>query len=77
MYAYGKKYAAKRVILLYPQAGDMGIDPQLGFKVARTFASGDGVTLDVVFLDLKHPQAGIPALLDALRAAHFPDAARG
>lgn len=77
MYAYGKKYAAKRVVLLYPQAGDMGIDPQLGFKVTRTFASGDGVTLDMVFLDLKHPHAGIPALLDSLQSAHFPPAARG
>lgn len=77
MYAYGKKYAAKRVILLYPQAGDMPIDPQKGFKVARSLGSGDGVTLDLVFLDLKHPQMGIPALLDSLRSAHFPDAAGG
>lgn len=75
MYAYGKKYAAKRVVLLYPQAGDMRIDPHAGFAVARSFCSGDGVTLDVVFLDLKHPQAGIPALLASLQSAHFPAAA--
>lgn len=77
MYAYGKKYAAKRVVLLYPQAGDMGIDPRKGFKLARSLGSRDGVTLDVVFLDLRHPQAGMPALLDSLQAAHFPDAVSG
>lgn len=77
MYAYGKKYGAKRVVLLYPQARDMGIDPQKGFKVASSLGSGDGVTLDVAFLDLTHPQAGIPALLDSLQAAHFPAAVSG
>lgn len=77
MYAYGKKYAAKRVVLLYPQTGDMGIDPRKGFKLARTLGSRDGVTLDMVFLDLTHPQAGIPALLDALQSEHFSSAVIG
>lgn len=77
MYAYGKKYAAKRVVLIYPQTDDVSIDPHTGFTVSRSFDSGDGVTVDMVFLDLKHPQAGIPALLEALKRAHLPPAAIG
>ena len=77
MYAYGKKYAAQSVVLLYPQTDGISIDPHIGFTVARSLVSGDGVRLDMVFLDLRHPHAGIPALPDFLKSAYFPTAATG
>lgn len=71
MYAYGKKYAAKRVVLLYPRSDAVRVDPT-GFTLARSFDSGDGVTVDMVFLDLMKADAGVSALLEALGKAHFP-----
>lgn len=56
MYAYGKKYEAKRVILLYPNSE----------KVSKTdigYVSNDNVKVDVYFIDLRDADKSISNLL--------------
>lgn len=55
MYAYGKKYAAKKIIVLYPQVEKMREDNIF-------FQSDDGVTVEVAFIDLRLPDISIAAL---------------
>jgi 5-methylcytosine-specific restriction enzyme subunit McrC len=52
MYAYGKKYKADRVVLLYPLTE--------GFQNSRfSFVSGDGVQVDVRFVDLRDSETSL------------------
>jgi 5-methylcytosine-specific restriction enzyme subunit McrC len=56
MYAYGKKYGAGRVVLLYPYSD----------KISRTdigYISDDNVRVDVRFVDLRNPNQSISGLL--------------
>ncbi|NGZ74996.1 McrC family protein [Saccharibacillus alkalitolerans] len=48
MYAYGKKYGAKKVVLLYPRANS-----EDSFKTPVEYDSGDGVKVEVMLLDLE------------------------
>ena len=59
MYAYGKKYDAKRVVLLYPNSE----------KVSRTdiaYLSNDNVKVDVSFIDLRDADKSISELVSHL-----------
>ena len=47
MYAYGKKYAAHKVILLYPWNENVR-----GLSGEVSFSSNDGVFVNVMFVDL-------------------------
>jgi 5-methylcytosine-specific restriction enzyme subunit McrC len=61
MYAYGKKYSAERVWLIYPLAK--------GFEhVEISFNSGDGVIVEVKFVDLLDSDSCIN---DLLKTAHI------
>lgn len=51
MYAYGKKYQAERVVLLYPKSEAVTLE-------RLRFDSGEGVTVDVEFIDLARPYFG-------------------
>ena len=56
MYAYGKKYDAKKIVLLYPQPESLrGAD--------ISFHSDDGVTVEVAFIDLLQPDESVRALI--------------
>lgn len=56
MYAYGKKYNAEKVILIYPQTANLrGMD--------ISFNADDGVSVEVAFIDLLHPDKSVRALL--------------
>ncbi|MDP3305785.1 MAG: McrC family protein [Erysipelotrichaceae bacterium] len=56
MYAYGKKYKADRVVLLYPLTE--------GFQDSRfSFDSGDGVQVDVRFVDLRESETNLSNIL--------------
>ena len=57
MYAYGKKYGAKKVVLLYPQ-------PEKLRKTDISFHSEDGVNVEVAFIDLSQPDASFAALIE-------------
>ncbi len=46
MYAYGRQYSARQVILLYPQSASISANE------TRVFRSSDGVTVRTYFLDL-------------------------
>jgi 5-methylcytosine-specific restriction enzyme subunit McrC len=56
MYAYGKKYDAANIVLLYPLPGSL-LDREISFK------SDDGVTVNVAFIDLLQPDASVSRLL--------------
>jgi 5-methylcytosine-specific restriction enzyme subunit McrC len=56
MYAYGKKYKADRVVLIYPLTE--------GFQDSRfSFDSGDGVQVDVRFVDLRASESSLSNIL--------------
>ena len=56
MYAYGKKYNAEKIVLLYPQPANLqGTD--------ISFHADDGVRVEVAFIDLLQPDASIKALI--------------
>ena len=56
MYAYGKKYEAERVVLLYP-------DSEKVSKKDMGYLSNDNVKVDVAFIDLKDPDNSITKIL--------------
>jgi len=56
MYAYGKKYGASRVFLLYPRPGAFAPE-------SLQFDSGDGVLVHVSFVDLKAPEESLKKIL--------------
>ncbi|PNQ03595.1 hypothetical protein RM69_09305, partial [Mesotoga sp. SC_NapDC3] len=56
MYAYGKKYVADRIVLLYPYSD----------KIGRTdigYSSRDSVKVDIRFVDLRNPDESISEIL--------------
>jgi len=56
MYAYSKKYSAKKITLIYPQPGNFrGTD--------ISFFSDDGVNVEVYFVDLLQPNESIARVL--------------
>jgi 5-methylcytosine-specific restriction enzyme subunit McrC len=56
MYAYGKKYDARKIILIYPQSNSLrGAD--------ISFHSDDGVNIEVSFIDLLQPDVSVAALV--------------
>lgn len=57
MYAYSKKYDAGKVILLYPQ-------PEGLHNTNIAFHSDDGVSVEVVFIDLLHTDASVTSLIE-------------
>lgn len=59
MYAYGKKYKADSVYLLYPKSDAAS---ELGFS----FSSNDNVKVNVAFVDLKNADSSISNLLAEL-----------
>jgi len=62
MYAYGKKYGADRIVLLYPYSD----------RISRTdigYASNDNVKVDVRFVDLRNPDDSISRLLSEVTEA--------
>ena len=56
MYAYGKKYDAERVVLIYPKS-DVAESPPIIYE------SGDGLSVEVVFVDLRDERASIDAVV--------------
>jgi len=56
MYAYGKKYGASQVILLYPR-------PAAPIPENLLFDSGDGVAVRVSLVDLKNPDESLKKIL--------------
>ena len=64
MCAYGKKYDAEKIILLYPQPENIRGDD-------ISFQSFDGVKVEVRFIDLLQPDVSMSALKDALLAVHM------
>ena len=59
MYAYGKKYEAERVVLLYPNSE----------KVSKTniaYVSNDKVKVDVSFIDLRDTDNSIKKILSQI-----------
>ena len=62
MYAYGKKYGADRIVLLYPYSD----------RISRTdigYASNDNVKVDVRFVDLRNPDESLSELLSEVTEA--------
>ena len=58
MYAYGRKYGANKIILLYPQPDSLR-------RTDISFYSGDGVNVEVCFVDLLKPDEIIAAIVRA------------
>jgi 5-methylcytosine-specific restriction enzyme subunit McrC len=56
MYAYGKKYEADRIVLLYPYSDAVS-------KTDIRYASDDNVNVDINFVDLKNADGSISKLL--------------
>jgi len=56
MYAYGKKYNAGKVVLIYPQ-------PENLHGGELSFSSDDGVNVKVAFVDLMQPDTSVQALV--------------
>jgi len=56
MYAYGKKYEADKIVLLYPYSDAVR-------KTDIRYASDDNVKVDVTFIDLKNADSSISKLL--------------
>jgi 5-methylcytosine-specific restriction enzyme subunit McrC len=62
MYAYAKKYQASRVIVLYPLVAEIP-------NKSITYASLDGVTVDIRFVDLsspEHTKASLQKVVDTI-----------
>jgi len=62
MYAYGKKYGADRIVLLYPYSD----------KISRTdigYISDDKVRVDVRFIDLRNPNETLDKLFSEVSEA--------
>ena len=57
MYAYGKKYQAKKVVLVYPRS------PNLSAESIPAFKSNDGVIVEIAFIDLLRPDESFEFLL--------------
>ncbi|GGN98510.1 McrC family protein [Saccharibacillus kuerlensis] len=62
-YAYGKKYGAEKVYLIYPQSSAFMADQNRRI----TYDSGDGVTVEVVMLDLGLRQECVEELVQLVR----------
>jgi 5-methylcytosine-specific restriction enzyme subunit McrC len=56
MYAYGKKYQADRIVLLYPYSDAVN-------NTNITYVSNDHIEVDIEFVDLKNPDRSITQLL--------------
>jgi 5-methylcytosine-specific restriction enzyme subunit McrC len=70
MYAYGKKYGADRIVLLYPYSD----------RISRTdirYASNDNVKVDVRFVDLRNPDSSISDILSEVTDAVASSAGQG
>lgn len=59
MYAYGKKYEAERVVLLYPNSDKVS-------KKDMGYLSNDNVKVDVAFIDLRDPDNSIKKILSQI-----------
>lgn len=59
MYAYGKKYEAERVVLLYPNSDKVS-------KKDMRYLSNDNVKVDVAFIDLRDPDNSIKKILSQI-----------
>ncbi|MBP8661614.1 MAG: hypothetical protein KBI09_11975 [Mesotoga sp.] len=62
MYAYGKKYEADRIVLVYPYSD----------RISRTdieYSSEDNVRVDVRFVDLRTPDSSISDILSEVTKA--------
>lgn len=59
MYAYAKKYAARKVVLLYPKQ-------EPGSSDEMQFESDDGVCIDVWFVDLQRMEDSMKGLVGSL-----------
>lgn len=59
MYAYGKKYDAKKIVLLYPQPASLR-----GSDIA--FHSEDGVSVEVAFINLLQSDKSVQALINTV-----------
>jgi 5-methylcytosine-specific restriction enzyme subunit McrC len=59
MYAYGKKYQAERIVLLYPYSDAVN-------NTNIKYVSNDHVEVDIEFVDLKNPDCSITQLLAKL-----------
>lgn len=57
MYAYGKKYCAKKVVMLYPR-------PKSLHGTNILFSSEDGVNVEVSFVDLLQPDESVGVVVD-------------
>ena len=56
MYAYGKKYAADRIVLVYPYSDKIG-------RSDIGYSSDDNVRVDIRFVDLRNPTESISELM--------------
>lgn len=63
-YAYGKKYGADKIYLIYPWTPNLS-----GIEKPITFDSGDGVEVRIAFLDLSLGKACVDVLSEELLAA--------
>ena len=61
MYAYGKKYDAEKIILVYPQPENLG-----GENIS--YQSSDGVKVEVRFIDLLQPDISASTIIDKFSA---------
>lgn len=57
MYAYGKKYKAERVVLIYP-------NPDSSSEIDLAYSANDGVRVEIFFVDLRDAERSILDLLD-------------
>ncbi|WP_292593782.1 McrC family protein [Mesotoga sp. UBA5847] len=60
MYAYGKKYVADRIVLVYPYSDKIG-------RSDIGYSSDDNVRVDIRFVDLRNPTESISDLLSECR----------
>ena len=59
VYAYGKKYDAERVVLLYPNSEELS-------KTDIAYVSNDNVKVDVSFIDLRDADNSIMNILSQI-----------
>lgn len=57
MYAYGKKYEADRVMLIYPKSDAVFSDPARPGPIR--YISEDGVLVEVLFVDLREEEGSL------------------
>jgi len=62
MYAYGKKYGADRIVLLYPYSDKIS-------RIDIGYISDDNVRVDVRFVDLRNPNESLSELLPKVSEA--------